>query len=700
MASPKKNPRQVCIFSSPRCLVSILLVLRIYGSNGDDSIAYRHKPYPANDEYNFMIFNPETLYGSPYGGFARASQSRLAKLSMQFTDDTEYGFHFDNDDREERSSALDPAEDSAAPFFNMRDRDGNLFACRVYKQDELTSSSLKDSMFEYAIEKNPNTDDNDRNKSEKADSSMNSSTEKATGSNSAIFVPTTYVSNNLDHLRENAFRIYELFILPELTNVCQSASFGWWSYQWCSRKQVRQFHLEPVQQKGSQKTTSSKQNNMVYEKTDDFSLGKYKSLSIKPTQSIEDGTLSFELTETFKDGRKCDETNKSRETTVKVKCCHSGSNSNRNSSKKANPHASEHHKKIHQLKQELYRFVKIEEQKLCEYEATICSPLMCLDHLELLEDLRNEELLEEQKEEEDLIQSYKDLSIRDILKIVLADRCLRYDAGWYVLYLHVLSLKTLFFIISLPYLLSFSEYYQRWMYEFCHLKYVREFHPISSIDPKTGRPSLEYETEHKLGYYDPKTHDSFTDEDEHKHVVNVTNVDGISNTMHSNSGGSGNGIEEDLNNIIQIATGGGNGADVDNLNDILFSAVKHLNELDSSGGDGTSSKTVVAYDENGEPIETNGAFFVQEYAHGHICEDADVTDAAIKGGNVVDGAIERSTTMRFYCGETLKISSMNEDTTCHYIFDISVPELCFHPLFQAESVKKQVVKCLPVVTEI
>eukprot|EP00594_Rhizosolenia_setigera_P019830 CAMPEP_0178977420 /NCGR_PEP_ID=MMETSP0789-20121207/24482_1 /TAXON_ID=3005 /ORGANISM="Rhizosolenia setigera, Strain CCMP 1694" /LENGTH=294 /DNA_ID=CAMNT_0020666823 /DNA_START=244 /DNA_END=1128 /DNA_ORIENTATION=- len=294
---------------------------------------------------------------------------------------------------------------------------------------------------------------------------------------------------------------------------------------------------------------------------------------------------------------------------------------------------------------------------------------MCLDHLELLEDLRNEELLEEQKEEEDLIQSYKDLSIRDILKIVLGDRCLRYDAGW-------------------------------WMYEFCHLKYVREFHPISSIDPKTGRPSLEYETEHKLGYYDPKIHDSFTDEDEHKHVVNVTNVDGISNTMHSNSGGSGNGIEEDLNNIIQIATGGGNGADVDNLNDILFSAVKHLNELDSSGGDGTSSNTVVAYDENGEPIETNGAFFVQEYAHGHICEDTDVTEAAIKGGNVVDGAIERSTTMRFYCGETLKISSMNEDTTCHYIFDISVPELCFHPLFQAESVKKQVVKCLPVVTEI
>mmetsp|Transcript_2750 Transcript_2750/g.7657 ORF Transcript_2750/g.7657 Transcript_2750/m.7657 type:complete len:205 (-) Transcript_2750:75-689(-) len=91
----------------------------------------------------------------------------------------------------------------------------------------------------------------------------------------------------------------------------------------------------------------------------------------------------------------------------------------------------------------------------------------------------------------------------------------------------------------------------------------------------------------------------------------------------------------------------------------------------------------------------NGAYFPIEYTHGDACEHPDVTDSAIKAGEVGKGGIERATSVRFYCGPAMKMN-VKEDSTCHYIADVSIPLLCEHPLFRAPIQKREVVKCLPV----
>ena len=92
----------------------------------------------------------------------------------------------------------------------------------------------------------------------------------------------------------------------------------------------------------------------------------------------------------------------------------------------------------------------------------------------------------------------------------------------------------------------------------------------------------------------------------------------------------------------------------------------------------------------------NGAIYEQEYKFGEVCDHEDVAMSVIKGGNILHGGVERSSTVRFMCGNRRELVDVKEDSTCHYILDVTVPELCHHELFRAEVTKTQVVKCLPV----
>lgn len=89
----------------------------------------------------------------------------------------------------------------------------------------------------------------------------------------------------------------------------------------------------------------------------------------------------------------------------------------------------------------------------------------------------------------------------------------------------------------------------------------------------------------------------------------------------------------------------------------------------------------------------NGAFFPQEYTQGDVCDHVDVTGSAIKAGEVGQGLIERSTTVKYGCGNQIEMT-VKEDTTCHYIVYASIPALCQHPLFRSPVAKGQVIKCI------
>lgn len=179
--------------------------------------------------------------------------------------------------------------------------------------------------------------------------------------------------------------------------------------------------------------------------------------------------------------------------------------------------------------------------------------------------------------------------------------------------------------------------------EYCHNTHVLQYHGADLIDTKTGKTFIKKETTHLLGSYNGSGN-SITDypnEEEHLHVLNATDLP----------------TELDLGRSHLAARGG-----------------KSLNQKVAGG---------------------NGAIFIQEWSHGDTCDHKDVAESVIKGGNIVQGSIERSTTVRYSCGQKSKLMNINEDSTCHYVIDVSVPELCQHPLFKAPLIKTQVVKCLP-----
>jgi len=96
-------------------------------------------------------------------------------------------------------------------------------------------------------------------------------------------------------------------------------------------------------------------------------------------------------------------------------------------------------------------------------------------------------------------------------------------------------------------------------------------------------------------------------------------------------------------------------------------------------------------------VSGNGAYFQLEYKDGDVCDHTDVTDAAVVAGGVTKNAakIARAASVRYYCGEVFFVN-VNEDTTCHYIVDVTIPDLCEHSLFKAPVTKQQLFKCLPV----
>ena len=196
-----------------------------------------------------------------------------------------------------------------------------------------------------------------------------------------------------------------------------------------------------------------------------------------------------------------------------------------------------------------------------------------------------------------------------------------------------------------------------WTYELCHGKIAREFHGTEVLDANTGASRLVIEEEHLIGRYHAEEHEAYPDVEEALHVVNATADD---ESEAEGDGSSGRTGREGGRKKDAAAVGG-------------LAAVSPPSD---AGG--------------------NGSVFVQEYIDGLACNDSDVADSVIRGNNVVGGSIQRSVTIRYSCGKKYELVRVNEDTTCHYVFDVTVPALCGHPLFKAEMARTQVVKCLPV----
>ena len=201
----------------------------------------------------------------------------------------------------------------------------------------------------------------------------------------------------------------------------------------------------------------------------------------------------------------------------------------------------------------------------------------------------------------------------------------------------------------------------RWKYEFCYENHVRQYHETTRINEATHvmMVSKESDQEHYLGYHDDLILDGFPKEKE---------VFFLSSSSISQPNEPPTQFTQEQLDIIE--------------------KVKSM-KIESSSS--SSDKAAMMEDEDGSASNT---MYIQEYTNGEVCEHPDVTDSIMKGN--LSGSVERSTTIRYSCGSILEIQKVQEDTSCHYVLDITVPELCHHHYFQTPHVETNVVKCIPI----
>lgn len=184
--------------------------------------------FPLDDEYDFAILDPDHAFGSPFGGFSRATASRLASLPLKLP------------------NVAEELTDFEPVYMHIRDSQGRPFVCRAYHEDELDPKSFTDSMFDMAkvvsnseehhaklktideIDKEHGTYmsvGGDYAKTKASESASDMSKHRATLSHQDHHPP--------EGKKDFAEQVRNLnHDLAQLRGFCAQFHRGWWSYEW------------------------------------------------------------------------------------------------------------------------------------------------------------------------------------------------------------------------------------------------------------------------------------------------------------------------------------------------------------------------------------------------------------------------------------------------------------------------------------
>ena len=163
-------------------------------------------------------------------------------------------------------------------------------------------------------------------------------------------------------------------ILKKLKGLCQAVSRGYWTYEWCFRKHVRQFHLEPLPKNyvadKNKKDAVLEVNKIKYLRSPDWSLGGYtleKEIPVSVQWDKPEGNLVY-ISNYFVDGQHCDETGSGRHTEVRLMCC-----------QRDRKIAAEGPTSSNNLPKEWQRVSvrNIEETATCRYLIDVCVAALC-----------------------------------------------------------------------------------------------------------------------------------------------------------------------------------------------------------------------------------------------------------------------------------------------------------------------------------
>lgn len=395
--SKEKAKKEYCCTNHGIQKITILLVLPMIIS---ERIVGATSMEEAKAEYDFTILDPSNAYGSPFGGFSRATASRLANMPLRLPDVAQ------------ELSEFDPT------YMNVRDANGREYACRVYHQDEVERSSLYDSMFDLAkvvsedqlpdlSTSNEKVEDGSENLVDANEGEGTSKKESKLSKAEQKLIIDKEVTKRLDMLK----------------GVCAIYDDGWWSYRWCNEKEVTQVHIDLP--------------NRLEE--DKKSLGTFHRRSIPDLNDKEDndqtkGSIA-QVHDVFTNGANCPENQKQRKTEVVLQCCSSSDTSKTNRNHFAAYKLGESGNPEEGDTSGLLSGMTIVEDEVCSYKITICTPLLCVDD--------DDDETRRQNTKQTLVDTKsggkreinaKSMTVLGIVNSVFGDnRCIRTETGgWYV----------------------------------------------------------------------------------------------------------------------------------------------------------------------------------------------------------------------------------------------------------------------------
>jgi hypothetical protein len=507
------------------------------------------KLFPSNDEYDSRILDPGTIYGSPYGGFSRATRSRLAALPLRLPD---VAIMEDSSDGNVDGTAENGEEaDGKIEYFETSDGIGRGYICRVYHEDSLDPASLGDSLFDAPVLSDSSAEE--KRKLEKDIENEDVYYEEDDEEDDSLHHISGTTEDEKQH-HQDVLLMETSRRLKKLEGVCSQIHLGWWSYEWCYDQSVTQFHIH----------VDSASSGL--ELRDVTSLGKFSKRKYDVDLNVDNPDLSpavnkyaegepelSRVTDTYSDGDICDSTGQPRRTTVKYFCC-----SERLMDKNKGPvlrHGNP-------LASKIAAIVNLLEdpEAPCVYTINVCTPLLCQDVKGgdddgLLFDIESESLLPTKNRKKHIKRDDKtssqrshykvkdNESIREVLDRVIGKSCIQSTTtGW-------------------------------WSYEYCHRKHVRQFHESISINIETGMATSGTEDVYMLGFFDEKL-DNYGDEDEWKYVANTTlSPGGGAIDAAGSSNAEGNGKEGSLT-VAAYFSAEYTGGDVCDDSDVTDSAVK------------------------------------------------------------------------------------------------------------------------------
>ena len=544
--------------------------------------------FPGNDEYDPIVLDASNMYGSPYGGFSRATRSRLASRPLKLP--------------HEIIRDGDPPNETH--YWEIADGLGRRFACRTFNEDEVEPTSLKDSLFDnptfrLSVEMEDNRHNDLGERLARVVGSKNEYLRQAPEDTPEASEPpikrfsgemTEDVEKSMEDLVTEDFG--ELRVerrLDMLEGVCIQKRTHYWTYEWCWKGKVQQFHMKVL-------SKDPRHPRVQLERVTNLGYYSGRKIRITPEEMVPELDIDYEIgqaKEKFRHGDKCLDTDKSSKADVQMICCSE-------SMTRSQPHSTTliFGEPLDDITLASIASVFADPDEDCKYHINICTPLLCdatdaHDLDELLHEYLPEKIISNDGHTTTVKPNtnYEHLSVAEIIDQTLGDNCIYSQKnGW-------------------------------WYYEYCHKQYVRQF----SGTEKYNGINLEDDTQYLLGYFTTKESDNWSASKEWEHIVNVT--DDLGQVTHRGSS--------------------------------------------KRGG--------------------NGAYFEVEFAEGEICVLEDAKDE-------VSGAMERACSVRFSCGDDFSVT-VREDTTCHYVAEVTIPPLCQHPLFKPLVRKKRSVKCLPVEEE-